>query len=286
MRPPPELREAGLRPRKSLGQHFLSDRRILRRIVAAAEVGPSNAVIEVGAGVGSLTAELAEAGARVAAVEVDEGLCTYLRRRFAGQARVAVICKDVLSLSPGALLAEAGVTPPYLVVANLPYYIAAPVLRHFLEAAAPPQRLVIMVQKEVAESIVAGPGRMSLLGVSVQLYGEPRLLFTVSPSAFYPPPKVTSAVVRLDVAPQPRARVDDVERFFRVVRAGFSAPRKQLRNALALGLRLDTVAAASLLAIAGIDPRLRAQALSLEQWAALARTLPRDFGRGEKPGEA
>jgi len=222
----------------------------------------------------------------VAAVEVDQGLCAYLRRRFAGQARVAVICKDVLSLSPSGLLAEAGVSPPYLVVANLPYYIAVPVLRHFLEAAAPPQRLVIMVQKEVAESIVAGPGHMSLLGVSVQLYGEPRLLFTVPPSAFYPPPKVTSAVVRVDVAPEPRARVDDVARFFQVVRAGFSAPRKQLRNALALGLGLDTVAASSLLGIAGIDPRLRAQALSLEQWAALARTLPRDFGRGEKHGEA
>ncbi len=248
--------------------------------MAAAGVGPSEAVIEVGAGVGSLTAELAEAGARVAAVEVDERLCAYLRRRFAGQARVAVICGDVLSLSPSAVLAEAGASGPYLVVANLPYYVAAPVLRHFLEAPAAPRRMVFMVQREVAESIVAGPGRMSLLGVSVQLYGEPRLLFSVPPSAFYPAPKVSSAVVRVDVAREPRARVENVERFFQVVRAGFSAPRKQLRNALALGLGLDTVAAASLLGIAGIDPRLRAQALSLEQWAALARTLPRDFGRG------
>lgn len=267
------MRAAGLHARKSLGQHFLTDRRVLGRVVAAAEVSPGDAVVEVGAGLGALTAELATAGARVAAVEIDEGLCAYLRRRFA-TAAVRIVQADVLSLPPEALLGEAGLAPPYLVVANLPYYIAAPVLRHFLESGAPPRRLVVTVQKEVAESIVAGPGEMTLLGVSVQLYGEARLLFTVPSSAFYPPPRVTSAVVRIDVADRPRAGVDDVARFFQAVRAGFSAPRKQLRNALALGLGLDVGAAAALLAIAGVDPRLRAQALSLEQWAALARALP------------
>lgn len=271
------MREARLYARKGLGQHFLKDRRALRRIVAAADAQTGDTVVEVGPGLGSLTAELAAAGARVVAVEIDERLCEYLRHRFSGSEAVSVICADVLSRSPAALLAEAGMSPPYLVAANLPYYIAAPVLRHFLESPEKPQRMVVMLQKEVAESVTAGPGRMTLLGVSVQLYGEPRLLFTVPPSAFYPRPKVTSAVVRIDVAAGLRADVDDVQRFFRVVRAGFSAPRKQLRNALALGLGLDTIGAASLLALAGIDPRLRAQQLSLEQWAALARTLPRDL---------
>jgi 16S rRNA (adenine1518-N6/adenine1519-N6)-dimethyltransferase len=278
------LREAGLHARKSLGQHFLSDRRVLRRIVAAADSQAGDTVVEVGPGLGALTAELAAEGARVVAVEIDERLCDYLRRRFADSPGVSVLCADVLSRSPRALLAEAGASPPYLVVANLPYYVAAPVLRHFLESSAQPERMVVMLQREVAESVVAGPGRMSLLGVSVQLYGEPRLLFAVPPSAFYPRPKVTSAVVRVDVAPRLRADVDDVQRFFRIVRAGFSAPRKQLRNALALGLGLDTVGAASLLALAGIDPRLRAQELSLEQWAALARTLPGGVDLGEQRG--
>lgn len=271
------MREARLYARKGLGQHFLKDRRALRRIVAAADAQAGDTVIEVGPGLGSLTAELAAAGARVVAVEIDERLCEYLRHRFSGSEAVSVICADILSRSPAALLAEAGMSPPYLVVANLPYYIAAPVLRHFLESPARPQRMVVMLQKEVAESVTAGTGRMTLLGVSVQLYGEPRLLFTVPPSAFYPRPKVTSAVARIDVAAGLRADVDDVQRFFRAVRAGFSAPRKQLRNALALGLGLDPIGAASLLALAGIDPRLRAQQLSLEQWAALARTLPRDL---------
>jgi 16S rRNA (adenine1518-N6/adenine1519-N6)-dimethyltransferase len=248
--------------------------------VAAADAHAGDTVVEVGPGLGSLTVELAAVGDRVVAVEIDERLCAYLRRRFADSAGVSIICADILRRSPGALLREASASPPYLVVANLPYYIAAPVLRHFLESSVRPQRMVVMMQKEVAESVAAGPGRMTLLGVSVQLYGEPRLLFTVPPSAFHPRPKVTSAVVRIDVAPRLRADVADVQRFFRVVRAGFSAPRKQLRNALALGLGLDTVGAASLLALAGIDPRLRAQALDLEQWAALARTLPGDLDAG------
>jgi 16S rRNA (adenine1518-N6/adenine1519-N6)-dimethyltransferase len=168
--------------------------------------------------------------------------------------------------------------PPYVVAGNLPYYAAQPLLRRFLEARPAPERLVVMVQAEVAGSIVARPGELSLLGVSVQLYGAPRLLFRVPPSAFYPPPKVRSAVVRIDVAPGLRAAVPDVDAFFRVVRAGFSTRRKQLRNALANGLGIEPAAASALLAGARIDATLRAQALSLQQWAALARAWT-DAGR-------
>jgi len=267
--PPKELREAGLGARKSLGQHFLTSRRILRRIAEATEVAPEETIIEVGAGLGRLTAELAERAGRVVAIELDKSLASYLRRRFEG-ANVAVVEEDALAVRPADALAGAGIPAPYSVAGNLPYYIAQPILRHFLEAQPAPRRLVVMVQAEVAKSIVAGPGEMSLLGVSVQLYGEPRLLFRVPPSAFYPPPKVQSAVVRIDVAPRPRAGVVDTRAFFRVARAGFGTRRKQLRNALATGLAIRPGAAAELIAAAGVDATLRPQALPLEAWAALA----------------
>jgi 16S rRNA (adenine1518-N6/adenine1519-N6)-dimethyltransferase len=241
--------------------------------VAAAALSPEDTVVEVGAGLGVLTEQLARRAGRVVAVEVDEGLHGYLRRRFESHPNLALVNADIRSLTPSRLLAAAGAQAPYLVVANLPFYIAAPVLRHFLEASEPPSRLVVMVQKEVAESIVAGPGRQSLLGLSVQLYASPRLLFTVPPSAFYPPPKVHSAVLRIDVRETPAVTVDDRQRFFRFLRAGFSAPRKQLRNALSHALTLDPAAVASLLTGAGVDPRLRAQALGLEEWAALYRAF-------------
>jgi 16S rRNA (adenine1518-N6/adenine1519-N6)-dimethyltransferase len=267
---PRELREAGLSARKALGQHFLTSGRILRRIADAADLSPDEAVIEVGAGLGGLTAELAARAGRVVAIELDEALARYLRRRFA-RTNVVVVQGDALTVRPAEALSHAGASGPYVVVGNLPYHIAQPLLRHFLEGQPPPRRLVVMVQAEVAESIVASPGEMSLLSVSVQLYGEPRLLFRVPPSAFYPPPKVRSAVVRIEVAPQPRAAVDDTEAFFRVVRAGFGTRRKQLRNALAHGLHIDPATAAELLAATDIEPTLRPQALPLEGWAALAR---------------
>ena len=268
--PPPELRQAGLSPRKALGQHFLISGRVLRRIADAADLTPEMPIIEIGPGLGGLTAELSARAGRVIAVELDEALAEYLRRRFA-DTNVLVLQGDALAIDPGEALAQAGAAPPYVAAGNLPYYAAQPLLRRFLEAQPPPERLVVMVQAEVAESIVAQPGELSLLGVSVQLYGAPRLLFRVPPSAFYPPPKVRSAVVRIDVSPGLRADVPDVEAFFRVVRAGFSTKRKQLRNALANGLGIAPVAAADLLAAAGIEPTLRAQALSLAQWATLTR---------------
>jgi 16S rRNA (adenine1518-N6/adenine1519-N6)-dimethyltransferase len=270
---PRELAQAGLGARKSLGQHFLTDRRVLRRIVAATKLTPSDTVVEVGAGLGVLTAQLVRRAGKVIAVEVDEGLCDHLRRRFAGAPKLTIVCRDVLSLQPGELLRSAGATAPYVVVGNLPYNIAAAVLRLFLEAPEKPQRMIVMLQKEVAESIVAGPGRMSLLALSVQLYGVPRLLFRVPPSSFRPPPKVESAVLRIDVRETPAVSVDDAEGFFHFLRAGFSAPRKQLRNALSHALAADVTWVAEALRRAGVDPTLRAQALGLEQWAALYRAF-------------
>ena len=211
-------RAAGaLRPKKRFGQHFLSDVNILRRIVDAAEIAPSDAVLEVGPGLGALTAVLAERAQRVVAVEVDRDLVAVLRERFAGTPHVAIVEADVLEHSPSELLQTGGADAPYVVVANLPYNIAAPVLRRFLESDVRPSRLVVMVQLEVAEAIVAKPKAMSLMSVATQVYGDTQMVMKVAPGAFAPPPKVQSAVVRIDVLPSPRVDVP-LDAFFRIVR--------------------------------------------------------------------
>jgi 16S rRNA (adenine1518-N6/adenine1519-N6)-dimethyltransferase len=270
VRAPRELREAGLSARKTLGQHFLRDAAALRRIADAVEARPNEAVIEIGAGLGALTERLAERAQRVVAIELDDGLAAHLRQRF-GSTNVTVVHGDALALDPVGLLADAGSTMSYAVAGNLPYQIAQPLLRHYLEAQPPPRRLVVMVQAEVAESIVAAPGAMTLLGLSVQVYGEARILFRLPPSAFYPPPRVRSAVVRIDVSTRPLVPVGDIDGFFAIARAGFTTRRKQLRNALANGLDIAAADAAAILTAAGIDPKRRAQELRLEDWVALAR---------------
>ncbi len=259
------LRHYGLEPRQELGQHFLIDARALARIVAAAELGAEDAVLEIGAGVGNLTRLLAEKAGRVVAVEVDRRFLPVLEAELANWPNVHLVVGDILALDPSELMGE----EPYKVVANLPYGITSAVLRHLLEARLPPQRMVVTVQREVAERMVARSGRMSLLAVSVQFYGRPKLLFRLRPGAFYPPPEVESAVVRIDRHPRPPVEVADVARFFRVVRAGFSQPRKQLSNSLARGLGISSDEAADALRRAGIDPRIRAERLSLEDWARL-----------------
>lgn len=255
--------------RKALGQHFLVDDEILQRIAEAAEVGPEIAVLEIGAGTGQLSEKLVRTGAKIAAVEIDEDLCRELRRRFRSEPAVQVVCANVLDHAPHELLAEAGLSPPYVVAGNIPYYITAPILRRLLEASVQPERLILTVQREVAESIAAEPGGLSLLAVSVQFYGTARVLIRVPPSSFRPPPKVDSAVMRIDVGPQPRVDVANREEFFDVVRAGFRAPRKQLHNALSQGLWMPPDGSLALLREAAIDPGRRAQTLTLEEWRSL-----------------
>lgn len=244
---------------------------MFQRIADALDIVPGGTVVEVGPGLGGLTAALIQRGARVAAVEIDRGLCEHLRRRFASEDRFSLLCGDVLKVTPADILATAALSPPYAVAGNLPYNIAAAIVRHFLESDPQPDRLVVMLQREVAQSMAARPGRMSLLGISVQLYATPRVLFTVPPSAFYPPPRVQSAVVRLDVVPGLRAAVGSTAAVFEVARAAFATPRKQLRNTLAAGLGITTEEAAELLIRAGIEPTRRPQELALSEWAALAR---------------
>ena len=269
------LKQWDLRPSKGLGQNFLIDQAALGKIVAAAELSPDDVVLEIGAGLGTLTKRLAQDAGRVVAVELDERLMPVLRSVLAGFDNVTLIQGDILALDPAAL---AG-TLQYKVVANLPYYITSAVLRHLLEASVKPRRLVVTVQREVAERIVAQPGQMSLLAVSVQFYGRPRLLFRIKPGSFYPSPGVESAVVRVDLYDELPVSVEDAAvsvdagAFFRVVRAGFSQRRKQLRNALAAGLRRPPEEVAARLREAGVDPKRRAQTLSLEEWARVTLAL-------------
>jgi 16S rRNA (adenine1518-N6/adenine1519-N6)-dimethyltransferase len=267
----PTKRRLPARPRKALGQHFLHDDVILDRIVREGGFHEDEEVLEVGGGTGELTERLAAAAGHVTSVELDEVLCRHLRDRMAGFDNCDVICANVLDHSPAQLLAEGGGSPPYALAGNVPYYITAPIFRHFLGAADRPIRMVLLVQREVAESLAAGPGKMSLLGVSVQMYADVRVLFPVPAKAFMPPPKVESAVVRVDVRARPAVEVEDEARFFQVVRAGFRTPRKQLHNAIASGLWLPPDSAPDLLRSAGIDPMRRAQTMSLEEWAALTR---------------
>ncbi|MCL0094680.1 16S rRNA (adenine(1518)-N(6)/adenine(1519)-N(6))-dimethyltransferase RsmA [Dehalococcoidales bacterium] len=270
------LRHFNLKARKKLGQHFLIDEEVLRLIISAAELTPADIIIEVGAGLGVLTRELARQAGWVVAIELDGKLAAILKQTLASVNNVTIINEDILQIDPRALLWEQGTRfpPPierpfnYKVVANLPYYITSPVLRHFLEASVKPQIMVVMVQKEVAEAIVAEVGQMSVLSISVQFYGQPRIISYVPARCFYPEPEVDSAILRVDVYPQPVV-VTDESSFFELVQAGFTASRKQIGNSLTQGLGLPKAEVLSLLARANIIPQRRAETLTLNEWAQL-----------------
>ncbi len=263
------LTQRGIRPKKSLGQNFLHDPHALEKIVAAADLTPEDTVLEVGAGVGSLTRHLAQVAKRVVAVELDERLIPLLQEEFAQHPHVTIVHGDILALDLKALMGQA----PYTVVANLPYYITSAILRRLLSQEPRPRRLVLTVQKEVAERLVARPGNMSVLAVSVQFYGRVEVVLRLKAGAFWPRPGVESAVVRVDVFSQPRVDVPSEKLFFRVVKAGFSQKRKQLRNTLSGGLQLSKAQAEALLQQCGIAPQRRAETLSVEEWAALTRAF-------------
>ena len=272
------LAARGLRPHKKWGQHFLTDARILENIADVAAVTRDDTIFEIGPGLGHLTRVLAQRAARVIAVEVDAGLAEKLRIDFADASNVVILHGDVLDAEPIKWIAtgvgaDLGSAPTYKIVANLPYYITSAILRHVLQATHKPRLIVVMVQREVAQRIVAQPPQMNLLAVSVQFFAQPRLIRTIAAVAFYPRPQVDSAVVRLDVFDPPPQAVKDPSQFFAVVRAGFGERRKQLRNALAHGLRLDVPAVVDALTRARIDPVRRAETLTLDEWAQIYRAL-------------
>ena len=276
------IRRHNLNLKKSLGQNLLIDTAHLARIADAAELTKEDTVLEIGPGLGALTHLLAERAGRVVAVELDQRLIPILREQFADQPHVSFVHGDILELSPAGLIqaqlpAETGAASDaieFKVVANLPYYITSAALRHILERAdARPTLAVLLVQREVAQRMIAQPGDMSLLAVGVQFYARPRALHSVPAGAFLPPPKVDSSVVRLDLHEQPAVPDVDPTQFFRIVRAGFGQRRKQLRNSLSAGLSCKKEDADLWLNAAGVDPSRRAQTLSISEWGELTRQV-------------
>ncbi len=259
------------RRRKSLGQHFLADARIANRIVAAAEPDGSDTVLEIGPGAGVLTRRLVEQAGRVIAVELDRRLVAELPERLEFPANLEVVSGDGREADPDELV---GADTSYKVVANLPYYAAAPIVRRFLETVRPPTLMVVMVQREVADAMNASPGEFTLLSVATQFYAEPSVVAQVPARCFRPPPKVSSTVLKLTVRAEPAAVVADKGAFFALVRAGFNAPRKQLRNSLMQGTGASAETVAASLDAAGIDPQRRPAMLGIDEWAALDAKWP------------
>ena len=260
------LKRHGLRAEKSLGQNFLQDPFALEAITAAAQIQPRDTVLEIGPGLGSLTRYLAVSAKQVIAVELDRKMIAPLQAVLAPYANVRVQQGDILELSPKDLITETD----YLVVANIPYYITSAVIRHLLESDPKPRSIVLTIQKEVAERICAKPGDLSLLALSVQVYGKPRIAARIPADAFFPAPKVDSAVLVIDIYPAPQIKPELLNTFFRLIKAGFSQKRKTLRNSLSAGLHISPSNAAELLTKLNIDPQRRAETLDLTEWSSLA----------------
>lgn len=269
------LEEYELSPKKSLGQNFLHDPNTLEKIASTAELMPDDIVVEIGPGTGLLTEVLAQRARHVFSIEVDEDYRPLLENQLAAYKNVYLVFEDVLKVD---ILQLVG-TKPFKVVANVPYYITSAILRHLLERHRRPERLVLTMQYDVAERLVAQPGDMSILAVSVQFYGQPRIVTKLKPGVFWPRPEVDSAVVRIDTYDNPEMDVPSVNAFFRVVRAGFSQKRKQLKNSLGGGLGVKSKVAGELLAQVGIDATRRAETLSLDEWKALSHAYAAQHSR-------
>lgn len=262
---PEILHRYGLRPNRKLGQNFLVDQSGLRRVISAAEILPRDTVLEIGPGLGSLTRLLSDEAHRVVAVELDERFIPALREILAPNRNVEIIHGDILKLDPAQLVPDSG----YLVVANIPYYITSAIIRHLLNSRSTPRRLVLTVQQEVAQRICAPPGEMSLLALSVQIFGQPSVTALLPAQAFYPPPEVASAVMRIEIHPNPLVPVDQTDLFFRLAKAGFSQKRKTLQNSLSAGMGWNKAKTQKLLMSAEIDPQRRAESLSIGEWLKL-----------------
>lgn len=288
------LRALNLRPTRGMGQNFLMSAEALEQIVAAAELTTDDVVIEVGPGLGVLTWELVHRVNRVIAVELDKRLAERLHDEFRayGQtlAPLHIIQGDVLNLPPATILHQAGAvdapepvsltdtTIPYKVVANLPYAITSPVLRHFLEQAPQPRHMVVLVQWEVGQRIVAKPGKLSMLAHAIQMYAEPEIKGRIAADSFFPVPSVDTAILALHIRSAPAVDCDDINALFRVIKAGFLQPRKKLSNALpggfaALGIPVERETVVTALNAAYVSPDRRAETLTLDEWARVYQAL-------------
>lgn len=258
------LEQLGVSPSKARGQNFLHDAGVVRRIADLTLAGEGSFIVEVGPGLGVLTAELDRRTADVIAIEVDPRLAQHLRQRSFSD-RVKIVEADALAVDAALLTGGR----PFTLVGNLPYSIATAILEHFLDQAAMPSRVVVMVQREVAQRMVAQPPEMSVLSVAMQFYGRPKIAMRVGSGAFVPAPTVESAVVTEDIDPAEELDVDERRAFFRLVRSGFSQRRKRLSNALAASLSIPKAEVETIVGSAGIETRRRAETLTVSEWLSL-----------------
>ena len=260
---------------KGFGQNFIINPGICPKIVDASGIDRSCGVIEIGPGIGVLTQELAKRAGKVVAIEVDERLPPVLAETLAKYDNVEILLQDVLEVDLHALIAERFPGMPVCVCANLPYYITSPILMKLLGEKLPIRSITVMVQKEAADRLAAAPGtrESGAISCAVSYYAQPQMLFTVQPGSFYPAPKVTSAVVKLDIRPTPAVKVEDEEAYFALVRAAFGQRRKTAANSIAAGLGLPKETVLAALEAAGLDPRVRPEKLTLEDFAALRCAL-------------
>lgn len=268
---PKLLKQHSLSPRKSLGQNFLIDHAALEKVINAGNIKDTDHVLEIGAGLGSLTRMLALKACQVTAVEIDQHLIPILEDVLQPFSNVTIVHGDIMELPPESIMQ----VPEYVVVANIPYYITSGILRLLLEASIKPSRLVLTVQKEVAARISARDGKMSLLSLSVQVFGEVHIAANITAGCFYPVPNIDSSILVVELFDQPLISTNLLKDFFTLIHAGFSQKRKMLRNTLASGLQISTEAVLSLMENAHIDPQRRAETLSLEEWKELTTIYAR-----------
>jgi 16S rRNA (adenine1518-N6/adenine1519-N6)-dimethyltransferase len=274
------LRNYGIKPSKAKGQNFLINQNIIKKIIETADLHQDDYVLEIGPGFGILTKELVKLSKKVLTIELDKGLVFFIKRKFKNIKNLEVLAADILKIKNEQIVKILNCDKKgYKVVANLPYAITKPIIKKFLTYKPKPKEIVVLVQKEVAQKIAAKPGELSLLALSVQLYGQPEIIGYVAKSNFYPQPKVDSAILKIKLWPQffapqikeilrPELKFEE-KNFWQLVKIGYSSPRKQLQNNLAAGLKLDKNIVKKTLKLANLNEKIRAQDLSLANWLYL-----------------
>jgi len=262
---PSLMRDYGIKPKKGLGQNFLIDETYLAKITEDAHIDKNTDVLEIGAGMGNLTRHLATSARQVTAVELDRRLIPILKKVTRDFVNVRIVQGDILELPVGDLMDA----PGYVVAANIPYYITSALIRYLLECTVKPSAIVLTIQREVAQRICADAGALSLLALSVQVYGSPKIAVRIPAGAFYPAPKVDSAVLTVDLYDKPLIPSVQLGHFFRLAKAAFAQKRKMLHNALAGAPELNKEQTDILLSQTGIDPKRRAQMLTIDEWRRL-----------------
>ncbi|MDO9546750.1 MAG: 16S rRNA (adenine(1518)-N(6)/adenine(1519)-N(6))-dimethyltransferase RsmA [Pelolinea sp.] len=261
------MSDYGIKPKKGLGQNFLIDENYLAKITEIAGVDKHTDILEIGAGIGNLTRHLADAGRQVTAVELDKQLIPILKKITREFDNVHIVEGDILEIPVSELVTSSG----YVVAANIPYYITSVLIRYLLENDPKPRAIVLTIQREVAQRVCAKAGDLSLLALSVQVYGSPKIAARIPAGAFYPAPKVDSAVLVIDLYDQPLIAADLHDTFFMLAKAAFSQKRKMMHNALAGALGLNKEEVDELLSSVDIDPQRRAQTISIEEWDRLIK---------------